>query len=97
MKYLTLDYIRQHSRIDHDCENDLLELYGNSAEEFVLSILGRSLDDLTEEYGGVPSPIIEATLMIVDNSYKHRSPAEPTNMSLVPYGFDAKLPPFMLL
>lgn len=97
MKYLTLDFIRAHSRIDHDCENDLLELYGSSAEEFVLRSLDRSLDDLLDEFGEIPAPIIEATLMIVDNSYKHRSPADPTNMSIVPYGFDSKLLPYMHL
>ena len=31
MEYLTLEYIKQHSRIDFDCEDDLLELYGSSA------------------------------------------------------------------
>ena len=35
MKYLTTDYIRQHSRIDFDCEDDVLELYGEDAEETV--------------------------------------------------------------
>ena len=38
MKWLTLDWIKQHSRIDFDCEDDLLELYGEAAEEAVLNV-----------------------------------------------------------
>lgn len=31
MKYLEIDYIKQHSRTDFDCDDALLELYGESA------------------------------------------------------------------
>ena len=31
MKWLTLEYIKAHSRIDFDIDDDLLEIYGNSA------------------------------------------------------------------
>ena len=31
MKWLTIEYIKQHSRIDYDCEDELLELYGEAA------------------------------------------------------------------
>ena len=39
MKWLKIDYIKQHSRIDYDCEDGLLELYGESAEETVLNVI----------------------------------------------------------
>ena len=39
MKYLSLEYIKQHSRIDYDCEDGLLEMYGDSAEETVAQYL----------------------------------------------------------
>ena len=41
MKYLTIQYIKEHSRIDYDCEDALLELYGDSAEETMASYLNR--------------------------------------------------------
>lgn len=97
MKYLTLDYIKQHIRIDHDCEDTMLELYGNAAEETVLSLLGRSYDDLLERYSVVPSAVMQATLMLVDVSYQYRSPVSPTSVSMVPYTFDLLIKPYMVL
>ena len=78
MKYLTLDYIKQHSRIDFDCEDDLLEMYGDAAEEAMAQILNRGKDtdemvaDLTEIYGHVPAPIYVSTFMLVSSLYKDR-------------------------
>lgn len=78
MKYLSLDYIKQHTRIDFDCEDDLLEMYGDSAEEAMSQILNRGknteamVTDLTEVYGHVPAPIYSATLMLVASLYKDR-------------------------
>ena len=41
MKWLSIDYIKQHSRIDYDCEDGLLEMYGDSAEDTVLNVIAR--------------------------------------------------------
>ena len=51
MKWLSIDYIKQHSRIDFDCEDSLLELYGESAEETVLDITQRTYDEIVEKWG----------------------------------------------
>ena len=103
MKYLTLEYIKKHSRIDFDCEDDLLELYGNSAENAMAQVLNRGKDatemvaSLTEDFGKVPDPIMHATLELVDASYQHRSPADAQQMYYVLYGFDFKVKPYMKL
>ena len=103
MEYLTLEYIKQHSRIDFDCEDDLLELYGNSAENAMAQVLNRGKDatemvaSLTEDFGKVPDPIMHATLELVDASYQHRSPADAQQMYYVLYGFDFKVKPYMKL
>lgn len=97
MKYLTLDYIKQHSRIDYCCEDELLELYANSAEDTVMNYLNRSFEDLIEEYGQVPPAIMHATLMLVDVSYQYRSPISPQNLYTVPYTFDVLVKPYMIL
>ena len=103
MKYLTLEYIKKHSRIAFDCEDDLLELYGNSAENAMAQVLNRGKDatemvaSLTEDFGKVPDPIMHATLELVDASYQHRSPADAQQMYYVLYGFDFKVKPYMKL
>jgi len=103
MEYLTLEYIKKHSRIDFDCEDDLLELYGSSAENAMAQVLNRGKDatemvaSLTEEYGKVPDPIMHATLELVDASYQHRSPADAQQMYYVLYSFDFMTKPYMKL
>ena len=103
MKWLTIQYIKQHSRIDYDCEDALLELYGNSAEETVAQYLNRGdsvekcVESLKEQYGSVPASIIHAALMLVDVSYTYRSAINPSNLSMVPYSFDILVKPYMKL
>ena len=100
MKYLTFEEIKWQLRLDDQQaaeEHELLDMYGESAEETVLNIMHRTLEDLIEVYGGVPTPVRHATLMLVDNAYKERSPISPQNMSSVPYAFDLLLKPYMRL
>ena len=98
MNYLTLEYIKAHSRVDYDCEDDLIDVYGSAAERAIINLLNRSLDDLKEANGGVvPSDVIEATFMLADNWIRHRSPISLVNMSIVPYGFDLMVKPYIVL
>ena len=52
MKYLTIDYIKQHSRIDFGDDDELLKLYAESAETATLNYIGRSLEELKDMNGG---------------------------------------------
>lgn len=97
MKYLKIDYIKQHSRIDYDCEDSVLELYANGAEETVLYLLNRTYENLIGTYGEVPPAIVQVTLELVDASYEHRCPASPQNLSMVPYNFDLLIRNFLCL
>ena len=100
MKFLTFDMIKAQLRLDDEqanLEHDLLEEYGEAAEDAVLNICNRTLEDLIEQYGKVPAPIRHVALMLVDNAYKERSPISPQNMSVVPYTFDLMLKPYMRL
>ena len=97
MKWLTLEWIKKHSRIDFDCEDELLELYGEDAEQTILNLIGRSFDDLIETYGEVPKPLYVAALMLVEVSYTQRAPITQTNLYTVPYAFDMKVKPYMKL
>lgn len=100
MKYLTIEQIKQQLRLDDQQvfdEHDLLELYGDSAEDTVLNILNRTMEDVIEQYGRIPAALRHATLMLVDNAYKERSPITPQNMSTVPYAFDLLIKPYMHL
>ena len=92
--------IKAQLRLDDEqaqAEHDILELYGDSAEDTVLNLCNRTLEDIIETHGCVPSPLKHATLLLVDNAYKERSPITPQNMSSVPYAFYLMLKPYMRL
>jgi len=97
MKWLTIDWIKAHSRIDFDCENNLLCLYGASAEQTVLNVCNRTLEDITDSYGEIPKPLYVAALMLVEVSYTQRAPISQQNMYQVPYAFDMMVKPYMKL
>lgn len=97
MKWLTLELIKQNSRIDGDDEDALLELYGNSAEETVLNVIDRSAEEVFETYGEVPQALIHASLMLVDLAYQQRNPISVQNLYVVPYTFDMLVKPYMKL
>ena len=97
MKWLTLEWIKSHSRIDFDCEDELLEMYGESAEESVLNDIGRSYENVMETYGQVPTPLFHAALMLVDESYQQRSPVSSVDLKEVAYGYGFKIMPYRKL
>lgn len=97
MKWTEIPYIKQHSRLDFDCEDALLELYAEQAEDTILQLLNRTYTDLIDSYGDIPAAVRQATLMLVDLSYAQRSPVSPQNMSAVGYSFDLMLKPYMRL
>ena len=101
MKWLKIDYIKKHSRIDYDCEDALLELYGEAAEDTVMNIIGRDYDDIVENFGTdkhpVPAAIIQASLILVDTSFMQRTAVSAQNLYAVPYAFDFLIKPFMKL
>lgn len=100
MKFLTFDQIKAQLRLDDiqaEEERDILELYGDAAEDMVLNTLNRTITDVYEQYGTVPKALVQAALMLVAQSYQHREPASQQNMYAVPYAFDLLLKPYMKL
>lgn len=76
MKWLTLESIKKQCRIEAGVtyEDTLLTDYGEAAEDTVLNVLGKTYDEVIEEYGVIPKPVHQASLMLVDLSYQHRTP-----------------------
>lgn len=99
MNWLTLENIKKQCRIEQDFhdEDTLLEFYGESAEEQVLGDIGRSYQDIVTTYGKVPTDLIHASLLLVDQSYRQRSPADTMTWSTVPYAYEAKIKKYVKL
>lgn len=100
MKFLTFNQIKAQLRLDDEQaqnERTLLEMYGDAAEDAVLTIIRRPLYNVKQVYGHVPKKLVQVTLLLVDEWYQHRASAEPGTLSPVPYAFDFMLKPMMRL
>jgi hypothetical protein len=97
MKWLTLNEIKDQLRIERDftLEDDKLTGYGESAEEVILEICNRTYDDFIDNYGCIPKPIWEASLLLVNLSYQQGTAASTQQMYAIPYAFDMKVLPYM--
>lgn len=97
MKFLTLDAIHAHTRVSHDAENELLVRKATAAEDFILGYIDRTYDDLVDEYGEVPQPIVEAALMVTEDLYTHPSNSEAVSVNPTAIGFDFLIKKYMKL
>lgn len=99
MKWLSLNLVKQHLRIESSYEDDLLTMYAESAEDTVLNTTGRTVEELVAMGGGenVPTPVIHASLLLVGVSYQYRTPITPQNLSYVDYSYNTMLKPYVRL
>lgn len=95
MKIVTIEEIKKHTRIDGNAEDDVLQLYGESAEAVTLATVGATYEELLVEYGEIPVPIKHAVLMLTAHSYNNREPASGQKMWSVPYTWDVLLKPYL--
>lgn len=79
MNYLSLDLIKKQCRIDSNFNDDdeILSLYGDSAEDFLSQHLNCQLDDIAAENSGqLPRNLISAMLLYVDYLYNESGSAQ---------------------
>lgn len=94
MKWTTIEYIKEHLRLDYDCESASLELYGDSAEESILKLCNRTYEDFIADYGCIPTPIRHATLLLIAHSYDNRSPVTAQQQKAVSHTFEMLVKPY---
>ena len=99
MKFLTLELIKAQCRIEVDftMEDSKLTLYGDSAEQVIFNMCQRPYEDFIETYGAIPQDVVHAALLLVTASYEHNAAVSMQNLSMVPYGFDMLIKPYMRL
>lgn len=99
MKWLNLNLIKAQIRMEPDftLEDDLLTMYGESAEKTVLDVIQRDYTEVIETWGETPKPLVHASLLLVAQSYQNRETVSMQNMYTVPYAFDMMVKPYMKL
>lgn len=99
MKWLTLQQIKQqiHMEEDYHEEDTWLTDTGAAVEDSILQVLGRSFDDLVEQYGMVPNPIVHASKLLVAEFYKNREVSNNQKQEPNINSFGYLVKPFMKL
>ena len=97
LKWLNLDAIHAHCRIDFNCEDAELEQYAATAEDIILTLTLRTYNNFIDTYGSIPNPIFEASLLLTQSLYKNRDAEEQRTSNEIAFGFRFHVAPFMAL
>jgi hypothetical protein len=99
MKYLTFDQIKAQLRLDDEqaaLEQGILTTYGEAAEDAVLNVCNRTITDIYSTYGEVPTGLVVAALLLVDDTYNNRGTISTMSVQHLPT-FDINVKPYMKL
>ena len=97
LKWLSIDAIHAHCRIDFACEDAELEQIGIAAEQAILDLTRRTFDNFIDTYGRIPDPIYNATLLLVQSLYKNRDAEEQRDSKEIAFGFSFMVKNYMVL
>ena len=97
LKWLSLDAIHKHTRMDFNCEDAELEQFGMAAEQAILDLTRRTYENFLDTYGRIPDPIFNATLLLVQSLYKNRDAEEQRDSKEIAFGFSFMVKNYMVL
>lgn len=72
MEYLLLEDIKRHLIIEHDEDDAYIAQLGNAVEASMPKILGRPLEELTDENCQLPADLYCAMMLYIGELYNHR-------------------------
>ena len=97
LRWLSIEAIKTHCRIDFDCEDAELEQFGIAAEQSILDLTRRTYENFLDTYGRIPDPIFNATLLLVQSLYKNRDAEEQRDSKEIAFGFSFMVKNYMVL
>ena len=97
LKWLSIEAIHAHCRIDFSCEDAELEQMGIAAEQAILDLTRRTYENFLDTYGRIPDPIFNATLLLVQSLYKNRDAEEQRDSKEIAFGFAFMVKNYMVL
>ena len=97
LRWISIDAIKQHCRIDFDCEDAELDQFGVAAEQAILDLTRRTYENFIDTYGRIPDPIFNATLLLTQSLYKNRDAEEQRDSKEIAFGFSFMVKNYMYL
>jgi hypothetical protein len=97
LRWLNLDAIHQRLRIDFNCEDADLEEMARTAEQSILDLTRRTYENFIDVYGRIPSPIFNASLLLVGSLYNNREAEAQRDSKEIAFGFSFMVKNYMVL
>ena len=97
LKWLSIDAIHAHCRIDFNCEDAELKQMGITAEQAILDLTRRTYENFIDTYGRIPDPIFNASLLLVQSLYNNRDAEEQRDSKEIVFGFSFMVKNYMVL
>jgi hypothetical protein len=97
LKWLNIEAIHQHCRLDFNCEDAELVQFGLAAEQAILDLTRRTYENFIDTYGRIPAPIFNASLLLVQSLYKNRDAEEQRDSKEIAFGFSFMVKNYMYL
>ena len=99
MKFLTFEQVKAQLRLDDaqaELERSIITTHAEAAEDAVLNVCNRTITDIFETYGQIPSGLVVAALMLTDDMYNHRGTSSPVSVYQLPC-FEINVRPYVKL
>lgn len=89
-QYINLEIIKNHLNIEQQFDDDDMYLYAllDVAQAAVEKYLDMPLEDMENEDGMLPSPVVHAMLLLIGTFYAQRESVSSASMQPVPNAFE---------
>lgn len=88
--FLSLEETKKHLNIDADFKDDdnYIESLISVAETIVQKHIDCKYENILGEDGEIPTPLLQAMLLMIGNLYQNRESVSFTNTSEIPFAYD---------
>ena len=97
LQVVTMAELKQQMRVDFEDEDTVIGLYGKAAEDSIINMTRRSLEELIAVDGTVPARLKLAILILAAHFYRNREPVAGVAQNPVPYSIAVLVKPFVKL
>jgi uncharacterized phage protein (predicted DNA packaging) len=87
---VTLELAKQHLNLEADYVDDdtYIQALIEVAEQAVEVHVNEKLEDIADEEGNIPKPLLQAMLLMIGNLYQNREMVAPMKVTALPYNYE---------
>ena len=89
--YITLEKAKQHLNLEaeYTADDEYIQGLIEVAEQAVQIHVNEKLETIAQKNGGeLPSPLVQAMLLMIGNLYQNREPVAPSKVMALPFNYE---------